>query len=42
MTYGTVIQGRFLKRPNRFIAHVETKDGIQVCHVKIPDAAGNC
>ncbi len=34
MTYGTVIQGRFLKRPNRFIAHVETKDGIQVCHVK--------
>lgn len=34
MTYGTVIQGHFLKRPNRFIAHVETQDGIQICHVK--------
>lgn len=34
MTYGTVIEGQFLARPNRFIAHVETKDGLQVCHVK--------
>ncbi len=34
MTYGIVIQGHFLKRPNRFIAHVETQDGIQICHVK--------
>lgn len=34
MTYGTVIQGHFLKRPNRFIAHVETQDGVQICHVK--------
>lgn len=34
MTYGEVIEGRFLARPNRFIAHVETQDGPQVCHVK--------
>lgn len=34
MRYQTVIQGRFLNRPNRFIAHVETEKGIQICHVK--------
>ena len=34
MRYGAVVKGRFLQRPNRFIAHVETKDGLQVCHVK--------
>lgn len=34
MHYQSVIEGRFLHRPNRFIAHVETGDGIQICHVK--------
>ena len=34
MRYGTVVKGHFLRRPNRFIAHVETEDGVQVCHVK--------
>lgn len=34
MTYGTVIPGRFLARPNRFIAQVETAGGMQTCHVK--------
>ena len=34
MTYGKVIPGVFHKRPNRFIAHVETEAGLQVCHVK--------
>ena len=34
MQYGTVIPGRFLDRPNRFIAHVETADGIETVHVK--------
>lgn len=34
MRYENVISGRFLDRPNRFIAHVETAEGIQVCHVK--------
>lgn len=34
MRYEHVIQGRFLARPNRFIAHVETEEGVQICHVK--------
>ena len=34
MTYGTIVEGKFLARPNRFIAHVETSEGVQVCHVK--------
>jgi len=34
MQYGKVRQGRFLARPNRFIAHVELDGGTQVCHVK--------
>ena len=34
MRYGTVIPGRFLARPNRFIAQVETAEGVQTVHVK--------
>ena len=34
MEYGIVEKGIFLKRPNRFIAHVETSQGEQICHVK--------
>lgn len=34
MQYGTMVQGRFLARPNRFIAHVEIHGQAQVCHVK--------
>ena len=34
MEYHRICPGTFLKRPNRFIAHVETEEGIQVCHVK--------
>lgn len=35
MQYGQVIRGRFLTRPNRFIAHVALPDGeTVVCHVK--------
>ena len=34
MQYGHVISGRFLARPNRFIAHVETEDGIEIVQVK--------
>ena len=34
MQYGTVVPGRFVARPNRFIAHVETAEGLQVVHVK--------
>ena len=34
MQYGTVISGRFLSRPNRFIAYVETQTGVEKVHVK--------
>ena len=32
--YDRVIEGTFLSRPNRFIAHVETEQGVEICHVK--------
>ena len=34
MRYQTVVLGRFISRPNRFIAHVEIDGAVQVCHVK--------
>lgn len=34
LEYRAIVQGRFLARPNRFIAHVEADGGTQVCHVK--------
>lgn len=34
MTYDKIIPGVFLCRPNRFIAHVRTAGGVEVCHVK--------
>lgn len=34
MHYGTVIPARFLERPNRFIARVDSADGELICHVK--------
>ena len=34
MRYGTVIPGLFVDRPNRFVAHVETAEGLQTVHVK--------
>ena len=34
MKYDNIVQGRFLERPNRFIAYVEIDGKIQVCHVK--------
>jgi len=34
MHYHTVVPGIFRQRPNRFIAYVETEEGVQVCHVK--------
>ena len=39
MRYQTVVPGRFISRPNRFIAHVEIDGAVQVCHVKI---TGRC
>lgn len=34
MLYQEIISGRFIKRPNRFIAHVEVEGNIEICHVK--------
>ncbi len=32
--YDEILAGSFLLRPNRFIAHVQTACGIEICHVK--------
>lgn len=34
MEYHHIRRGRFLSRPNRFIAHVELEDRTEICHVK--------
>ena len=34
MTYDRIVEGRFIQRPNRFIAHVELNGERVVCHVK--------
>lgn len=34
MTYSHIVPGRFLRRPNRFIAHCEVQGQERVCHVK--------
>lgn len=34
MRYANMVPGRFLRRPNRFIAHIEINGKEEVCHVK--------
>ena len=34
MQYANVVPGRFLSRPNRFIAHIEIGGKEEICHVK--------
>ena len=34
MRYTEIIKGKFLARPNRFIAHVELDGKTEICHVK--------
>ncbi|MEY8387042.1 DNA/RNA nuclease SfsA [Oscillospiraceae bacterium 38-13] len=34
MEYQAIVPGRFLSRPNRFIAQVETEEGVRTVHVK--------
>ena len=34
MRYNKMVPGRFLRRPNRFIAHIEIDGKEEVCHVK--------
>lgn len=34
MNYQNMVSGRFLSRPNRFIAHIEINGRAEICHVK--------
>lgn len=34
MKYRKIHKGKFISRPNRFIAYVELNDKIEICHVK--------
>ena len=34
MQYQNIVPGRFLARPNRFIAHIEIDGKAEICHVK--------
>ena len=34
MKYGKMVPGVFLKRPNRFIAHVQINGNVEICNVK--------
>ena len=34
MKYQNIVSGRFLRRPNRFIAHIEIGGKEEICHVK--------
>lgn len=34
MQYTNMVSGRFLTRPNRFIAYVEMDGNVEICHVK--------
>lgn len=34
MEYADMVAGRFLARPNRFIAHVQIDEQVEICHVK--------
>jgi len=34
MKYNNILKGKFISRPNRFIANIEVNGKIEVCHVK--------
>lgn len=34
MKYNNILKGKFISRPNRFIAHIEINNKIEICHVK--------
>ena len=34
MNYNNILEGKFISRPNRFIAHVEINGKVEICHVK--------
>lgn len=41
MKYNNILKGKFILRPNRFIAYVEIDGNEEVCHVKILEGARN-
>lgn len=34
MRYSNIVKGKFIERPNRFVAMVEVNGAVEVCHVK--------
>jgi len=34
MKYNNILRGKFIERPNRFIAHIEINGRVEICHVK--------
>lgn len=34
MKYDNILKGKFISRPNRFIAHIEINGKVEICHVK--------
>ena len=34
MKYNNILQGKFISRPNRFIAYIEIDGKVEICHVK--------
>lgn len=34
MKYSNIVKGKFIERPNRFIAHIEINGKTEICHVK--------
>ena len=42
MKYNRIISGRFLSRPNRFIARCEIDGKAETVHVKIPEGLRSC
>lgn len=38
MKYENIVEGKFINRPNRFIAYVEVADRMETVHVKMSGA----
>lgn len=41
MKYENIVEGKFINRPNRFIAYVEVADRMETVHVKIQGGVGS-
>ena len=40
MKYENIVEGKFINRPNRFIAYVEVADRMETVHVKNTGVSG--